>query len=426
MKWIAACGLMLACTPHHTATPSGPASPGISISLYGTTDPATSYGVVDDRRWIELAGNELVLEHVDPGASLASLVIEPLDRSPFAISRCAREALPDVPPPPPAPPKVVVHTPDELPALTEAIRRRERLIRLGILTAPQEPAKPIEKKYTFEPRPLVAATVRCAVTAAPGRHLVRILYVSRTLTYRAQHDVVMTAPDRVQLASRFAFQTPSWHDRAEVTVFDGAPGGDKLPVELVRGPVVLDGSIAILATPIREQAARLRRVYDGAVATKGVDPADMAWNAESTHAVWVWLELPHATLAAGPIHARVEQPTEPTRELDLEPDLRETRDSLLRLPLWADASLTGGRQRFADPNLGEVGGIAERVMLSISNIGDVPREVWVEEHVRPSRRRKVERAWPKPPTATGEILREKLEVKPHAIERVGYTVSYEF
>jgi len=424
------CGLLLACTPHHPSAPVAPATAGISIALYGTGDPATAYGVVDDRRWIELAGDELVLEHVDPGASLASLVIEPLDRAPLAISRCAREALPEVPPPPP-PKAPVVTSPTEaqLRAREVQLRIRARLLRMGVAApepAPLVVAKPIEKTYNFEPRPLVAATVRCAVTAAPGRHLVRILYVSRSLGYRAQHDVAMTAPDRAQLASRFTFPTPSWHDRAEVTVFDGAPGGDKLPVQLARGLVVLDGSIAILATPPRDQAARLRRVYDGAVATKGVDPADMAWNAESTHAVWVWLELPHVTLAPGPIHARIELANEPVRELDLEPGLRETTDQLLRLPLWADNALTGTRQRFSDPSYVELSGVAERVMLSISNLGDVPRDVWVEEHVRPSRHRTIDRAWPRPPMATGDVVREKLQVKPRSIERLGYTVTYEF
>ena len=51
---------------------------------------------------------------------------------------------------------------------------------------------------------------------------------------------------------------------------------------------------------------------------------------------------------------------------------------------------------------------------------------WVEEHVRRSRHRKLLRAWPKRPMASGDVVREKLVVKPHAIERVGYTVEYVF
>ena len=47
------------------------------------------------------------------------------------------------------------------------------------------------------------------------------------------------------------------------------------------------------------------------------------------------------------------------------------------------------------------------------------------EEVR-ARHRKIERAWPQRPTATGDVLLEKLEVKPHAIARAGFTVTYEF
>jgi hypothetical protein len=273
--------------------------------------------------------------------------------------------------------------------------------------------------------PVVSATVRCTVRAAPGRHLVRILYVSRSLGYRTQHDIAMTAPDRAHVATRYAFTTPAWHEHAEVTVLDGVPGGEKLPTELAHGAVALDGSIAILEAPPRELAASLRRIYDGAVASPGVDVADPAWNAESTHAVWVWLEL-HAQLAPGPVRAHVELAGEPVRDLELPASLRAVHGEIVRLPLWLDATLAGSRLRFADPTIDADATTSERLMLSISNLGDVPREVWVEEHVRPARHRKIERAWPHQPTANGDVVREKLEVKPHAIARVGYTVTYEF
>jgi len=208
-------------------------------------------------------------------------------------------------------------------------------------------------------------------------------------------------------------------------VFDGVPGGERLPTELAHGAVALDGSIAILSAPPRDLAASLRRIYDGAVATPGVDVADPTWNAESTHAVWVWLEL-RAPLAPGPVRAHVELPGEPARDLELAATLREDHGDGVRLPLWLDATLAGSRLRFSDPTIDADATTSERLMLSISNLGDVPREVWVEEHVRPSRHRKIERAWPQRPMASGDVVREKLEVKPHAIERVGYTVTYEF
>jgi hypothetical protein len=403
-----------ACAPRHASSPAAPPiAAGLAIALYGTGDADTAYGVVDDRRWVELRGSELALEHIDPGASLASLVIESAGGTgALRIERCSREALPELPPvaPKPAPVAKPPAAPDgDEPPVTQ-------------ITA-TAPARPVR----------LAATVRCTVEGAPGRHLVRILYVSRTLAYRAQHEVALVEPERARLVTRFAFTTPAWNEHADVTIFDGMPGGERPPTELARGPVTLDGSIAILATPARELPARLRRIYDGAVATPEVDAADVAWNAESTHTVWVWLEIPHAPLAPGPVRAHVELAGEPIRDLELAPGLRGKADAgdpdLLRLPLWADAALTGSRQRFSDPSFDPDavnGALAERLLLSISNLGDVPREVWIEEHVRPSRHRKIERAWPKRPMSTGDVVREKIQLRPHAIERVGYTVTYEF
>lgn len=424
MKWWLLC--LAGCSAHHASAPTAPVAAGVAISLYSNGDPSTAYGVVDDRRWVELAGTELALEQIDPGASLASLVIEPLDAAPLAIERCSREALPVQPPPvaKPPPPEVAAAQ-ARLQALEQRRRQlEERLARFGA-GPPRRVVEPTVVPESAKGELRVVATVRCTVAGAPGRHLVRILYVSHSLGYRAQHDIAMTAADRARITTRYAVATPAWHEHAEVTVFDGMPGGERLPTELARGAVALDGSIAILVAPPRDLDATLRRIYDGAVATPGVDVADPTWNAESTHAVWVWLEL-RGPLGPGPVRAHVELPGEPVRDLELPATLREVHGTGVRLPLWLDATLAGSRLRFADPTIDADATTSERLMLSVSNLGDVPREVWVEEHVRPSRRRKIERAWPQRPMASGDIVREKIEVKPHAIERVGYTVMYEF
>jgi hypothetical protein len=423
--------LLAACTAGHPTGPQKSAEAGISIALYSLGTPESSYGVVDDRRWVELVGKELVLEHIEPGASLASLVIEPLAGGSLAITHCIREALPEPPPKPQAP----VAKPPPVPTIQIGVSpnndRRElaREIMLRRLRAEQKKAK--LAKPEAEPMTRVDATVVCTVDGAPGRHLVRILYVSTKLNYRALHELAVTRPDRAKLVTRFAIATPSWHEYADVIVYDGVPGGERPPSEVTRGAVALDGSIAILATPTRETAARVRRIYDGAVVTPQVDVADAAWNSESSHGVWVWLELPHTTLAPGPISAHVELPGELPHDVELPAGVRGTsdEDDLLRLPLWIDTQLTGTRQRFTDPSADPSdndGGLAERLLLSVANQSDAPREVWVEEHVRRSRHRKLLRAWPKRPMASGDVVREKLVVKPHAIERVGYTVEYVF
>jgi hypothetical protein len=423
--------LLAACTARHPTGPQKPAEAGISISLYSLGTPESSYGVVDDRRWVELTGKQLVLEHIEPGASLASLVIEPLSGGSLAITRCIREALPEPPPKSPAPP---VAKPPPVPTVQIGVPNADRRELARELLLRRLRAEQIKKKLAkpeAEPMTHVDATVVCTVDGAPGRHLVRILYVSTKLNYRVEHELAVTTPDRAKLVTRFAIVTPSWHEHADVIVYDGVPGGERPPSEVTRGAVALDGSIAILATPTRETAARVRRIYDGAVATPQVDVADAAWNSESSHGVWVWLELPHTTLAPGPVSAHVELPDELPHDVELPAGVRGTsdEDDLLRLPLWVDTQLTGTRQRFTDPNTDPSAndtGLAERLLLSVANQSDAPREVWVEEHVRRSRHRKLLRAWPKRPMASGDVVREKLVVKPHAIERVGYTVEYVF
>lgn len=428
--------LLAACTTHHATGPREPADAGISISLYSLGTPESSYGVVDDRRWVELTDKQLVLAHIEPGASLASLVIEPLSGGSLTITRCVREAVPE-PPPKPQARSLLVANPPPIPLdLSLGNLELVRELRLKKIRALQL-RKQINAKAEAEPIARVDATVVCTVDGAPGRHLVRILYVSTKLDYRVQHALTMTTPDRATLVTRFVIATPAWHEHADVIVYDGVPGGQRPPTEVTRGAVALDGSIAILATPAREAAARVRRIYDGAVATPQVDVADAAWNSESSHVVWVWLELPHTTLAPGPISAHVELPDELTHDVELAAGVRgasEDGDDLLRLPLWIDTQLTGTRQRFTDPSVDpsatapttDEGVLAERLLLSVANQSDAPREVWVEEHVRRSRHRKLLRAWPKRPMATGDVVREKLVVKPHAIERVGYTVEYSF
>jgi hypothetical protein len=55
----------------------------------------------------------------------------------------------------------------------------------------------------------------------------------------------------------------------------------------------------------------------------------------------------------------------------------------------------------------------------------VAREVWIEEHLRAAKRRRVERALPTKPSAAGDVLRNVVEIKPGKTARVGYIVQYE-
>lgn len=326
--------------------------PGMTIAVYD------KLAVVDDRREIDVQGGSLVLDKIDPGASLASMVIE----SDLGVGACRREMA-------------------------------------------------------------VAGGVRCEITGAPGPHLVRVLYVSAALHYRAEHELTLTAPGRAHVVTRFAVETPSWGGRADLILYDGAPGGDRIPREVARGAATLDGATAVLAAAPVDVPATLRRVFDGAL-LGDVPPTDAAWGRESQPAIWVWLELEGLALAPGPLRVHVELPGEPVRDTIVPADGRQTDHSTLRVPLWVDEDLRGSRARFVD--LGEGAALAERFLLGVANAGPAPREVWIEEHLRPARRRRIERAWPGRPVATGDLVRSKVVVKPGGFERTGYTIAYDF
>jgi hypothetical protein len=375
---VALAGCRALAAPVAPSAISHQAGAGIAIALYAGADGAT-LGVVDDRRWVDIRDGELELDHIDPGATLATLVIEPLGGAPVHLRACTRDRLPD---------------------LTSTL---------------DENGKPTER---FVP------VVRCAVDAAQGRHLVRVMYVSSTLAYRGQHEVTMIAPDRATVASRFAVQTPAWAERAEVVLYDGIPGGEHPAREVMRGAIALDGSVAILAARPRDLPAQLRRVFDGALISGDTAPTDSAWAHDASQAVGVWLELPELTLAPGPVHVHLELAAEGTRELDVPAASRAQETGTLRLPLWIDDALHGLRQR--SPDFTDGASLGERFVQSVANLGEVPREVWIEEPLRPARKRRIERAWPSRPVVAGDRVRTRVRLEPGRIERVGYTIAYEF
>jgi hypothetical protein len=399
---------------HAHSTPSNWKAPdaGVAIALYAAGEDG--YGVVDDRRWIDLAGTSMLLANIDPGAELASLVIEPVDAA-LHVGQCVRERMPDIPPK------------DPLEEYAERQRERRaaelrRRIEIRLRTPPlldQPKPEPATNEDRFVP------VVKCDVKAKPGRYLVRILYVTKALTYRAQHDIDVADDKRARVTSRFAITTPVWQTRAELVLFDGVPGGERSPREVARGQVILDGSTSVLAVPTQDVASQLVRVYEGAVVTS-TDTTDVMWGRESVQAIWVWLELAKLRLAPGPVRVHLDLPGEGIRDLDVPQASRkqDDTDARLRLPLWVDESMRGARQRMLEYNDGA--SIAERYVFSVANLGETVREVFVEEPMRTAARRKLDRAWPKKPTVDHNVLRTKLDVKPGRVERTGYSIAYDF
>jgi hypothetical protein len=391
---------------HHPPPPEKIATPalGITMSFYRTG--ARSYTVVDDRRSVEVRGGLLLLDHVDPGAALPSLVIEPLGTSTLVVGQCDRDH--------------ETHTLAPEDALTKfgqwQERRRQRLAD-GDLDPEPEPAP----DGTID---VISPVVRCNASGAEGAQLVRLLYVSSSLTYSAQHAVTMTTTDRATIATRFAIASPSWGGRADVVLFEGMPGGDKPALELARGSLALDGSTAVLGAPPRETPARVRRVYDGATRTGVGDATEPTWGRDSVHAVWVWLELDGAMLSPGPTHARLELPGDTIRDIEVPSAGREHTSSGTRLPLWIDDQLRGLRTRVVAGADGA--SLVDRFMVSISSSATEPREVWIEEKLRPAKRRTLKAGWPTKPVIGPDVARTKVLVKPGGVERVGYAIEYVF
>jgi len=346
---------------------------GVSIALYASGDK--SYGFVDDRREVDVVDQELVLELIDPRAPLHALVVEGLG-VPIRTTACTR-------------------------ARIREAQDREAAGQLSPL-------------------------VRCRVDVAAGRYRVRVVHVTSLLAFQARHELTMTAVDKAQLATRFSIATPLWRVPADLTLFEGVPGEDRPPRELARGRVTLDGSTAVLSTGApRIVPARLRAIYDGS----SIDPdddatsSDIAWARASRHQVWMWLELRDPQIARGALRAHVEVPGTPTRDLELGPELRRDVAGAVRWRAWIDEDLVGTRKRTV--HRADAASITDGLELAISNLGNVPREVWIEEPLRMAKRRQIARAWPARPVLGKHFARSKLVVGAGKTERIELTIDYE-
>jgi hypothetical protein len=413
-----------------TATPTA----GVSIALYAGS--AGGYAVIDDRRWVDVTGGALWLDDIDAGAELPSLVIESLSGKPLALGACTHERMPQPDDDGSAVPNAVVDLePNSAPEPSMPVVGGRPYVdgRPRDVSLPPPPPPPPPAAYAPSP------AIRCEVRGGSGRRLIRVLYSSAALVYRGEHDIALTGASadaqRARIATRFAIATPRWRPRdgaavrADAVLYDGVPGGDKPPVELARGRIAVDGSTAIIALPARDAAARLRRVYDGGLASDAtIPPTQTEWNVGSQTEVWVWLELAGIELPPGPLLVHAELPGEPIRDVVVPGDNAVVdmvgKMPTLRVPAWVDDDLHGSRTR--TPLGASEGHIIDRVSLNVIDLGDVPREVWLEERIRPAHRRIVSHAFPDKPVLHGDTLRTKLVVKPGEAVRAGYVVEYAF
>jgi hypothetical protein len=404
--------LTVACGGTHAPREAPTAAPtrGITIAIYRGAE--RGYGVVDDRRTVEVAGGTILLDRIDPGAALASLVIESLGEPRLRVTSCVRERIDD--------------SAEALAQLAEA--RGQTIVLRDMDDA-------IPERFQFEegrggapaavPDPAVLSPlVRCRVAGRDGKYFVRVLHVTSAFAFDTRHDLVMTEATRAIVTTRFAFVTPPWlGQRARLSLFEGVPGDQTPPRALATESVILDGSTSILAGAPRAVAAQLRAIYDGIALDDDVDtkPDDIVWGRASHHRVWQWLELA-VPLARGPVRAHVEAAGH-TRDLEIAAAVLEHgADDTTRVPLWIDEDLLGTRTRTIERADGVT--ITDRLQLAVANLGEAPREVWIEERLRMPKPRRFVMGRERP-QIVGDRMRFKLSIAPGKTERVGFTVDYD-
>jgi hypothetical protein len=385
---VAAAGCHAHPAPLHGTAPDA----GISIALYRQGD--TAYGIVDDRRVIDIDTDRVLLANIDPGAALASLVIE-TGSADLRIGPCTRQRLPDTVAPTDDADRPEIH--HENPPVTE-LR----------VPPPREPVITRTLRY--------APVVECAAHGKRGRYPVRIIYVSDALAYRVQHQIALGDPATATIDSRFVLQTPPWHTSASVVVFDGIPGGARPPRDVAHGTLTLDGGTSVVLAPARDVHASVRYI----VRQSGPGDAHAA-------AVWATLELPGITLAPGPIHLHVtldgdDRWIATTTPDDDESDESAGESSPLRLPMWIDDRLRVERHRVAIEDTGDGTHLVELVDVKVTNTGSVPGDVLMFEHVRKSKHRRIENAHPTKPFTRGDTIITKLAVMPGRTARATYVL----
>lgn len=375
------------------ATVATPAE-GTSLAIY-RVDARTAFAVIDDRRMVTVTGGSVLLDRIDPAARLPSLVLEPLDGKPFAVTACARERT------------------DHTPAALEHLARARPPIR------PDAP----DPELPVPPAGVLSPVVRCAVHAPPGQHFIRVVHVAPITGFHAHHEIAF-AGDHATMASQYSFVTPGWSGRrAALTMFDGPPGRETPPRELARGAIVLDGAAAVFANAERRVPARVRVIYDGAVRDPETAATHPAWGRETRRTVHAVLELEDVEVPTGVIDVRIALPDQPTREVVVPANEREVVGRTLRLGLWVDEALHGARRTTVTSDQRPNGkALRQRFQISVSNRSEHPREIWIEERLRPLKREIVDP--PPGQTVIDHVARLKVTLPPGGTHEIDFSVIY--
>jgi hypothetical protein len=263
--------------------------------------------------------------------------------------------------------------------------------------------------------------VRCAVRGAPGRHLVRVAYATGGVAWKAVHRVeaVIGADGETGTAivrTGFEIDAPGWTGDADIALWRGLPGAGDPPERVWSGRAGLGEAVTVWSAP-KKVGARLIAIYRGAVVSPGESPTDPYWRQSSIGDVATWLML-DAPLPAGaalvPVSIAGGGPRVARGNF-----AREGAGA--RVALWNDPELHGLRVKTLSGDQQEM---REHLAFSVVNHADHPREVWIEEELRPARRRRVVRSKPKVAVDRG-VLRVQLTVPPNGVAGGDADLAYD-
>jgi hypothetical protein len=393
--------------------------------------------VVEQRRWVEVgADRALEIDRIDDGADLESLVIESLQGGDLALGTCGRDSVLDA-----------LHSSQS----TWLGRKAEITLAKGrtatgtitaivdnrvILVGDDGETTEVTTTNWRSFRVLGGdSLVRCKVTAGEGKHLVRVVYTTGALGFHADHTMRVSLDEtdrgKVEITPRFTVDTPPWQVVADVSLYDGMPGGTRAPREVFRGPITLTGDAVVVAGPTQTAVARIEAVYRGAIVSPGESSREAYWRTSSNVDVWDWLdlELGDATLPPGRLDLEIARATQPVPEpAVVEQTAIELPDpddpGHVRIRLWPVNELRGQRLKMQLSTLQSE--ITESILFSLSNAGERTREVVVEEELRPAKKRSVLRSFPRKPTVRDNILRVRLKAIPGNAARAGVVMHYEW
>ncbi len=458
MRAAAVAILMIACAHPRAEVPNAP--PGRSVAIYMPPDAppaevaaaletmaaqtdktatpapsaagATALGYVDDRRWIDLApGDELTLPDLPATADLDSLVVEPLGEAAgpdaLAIVQCTRQptlagALADLGHARGLIGRAVtirLADGDSVEGTVRSLDEAGVWLDAGGRAVRVDAAKAVSLRVAG-----ASSQVRCRTHGAPGRHLIRIAYATTGVAWHAVHHVEVAIDDKgvgtATIRTGFQIDAPGWSGDADVALWrglPGQPGEDVAPERVWAGRAGLGTQVTVWSEP-KQLPAHTAAIYRGAIVSPSDSPTDPYWRQQSQSEVRTWLVIdgqlpPGSAIAAvviGGAPARVVQ-AELTRE-----------GTSARMPLWTDPELRGLRTKTYQS--GDEHGLREHLAFSVANLSAGPRQVWIEEELRPARRHQVQHARPKIDVADG-WLKVELTVPAGGLGRATCDVVYD-